>query len=45
MKTKLIRPYSFYIKSLLYPAHNYGLVVVKLKNTNPRFVFKTEKQF
>lgn len=45
MKTKPISSYLFYLKSLLYPAHNYGLVVVKLKNTNPGLMFKADKQF
>jgi len=45
MKTKLISSYLFYLKLLLYPARNYGLVVVDLKNTNPNIVFKTEKQY
>ncbi|MDE3184183.1 MAG: hypothetical protein KGM16_12270 [Bacteroidota bacterium] len=45
MKTKLISSYLFYLELLLYPARNYGLEVVKLKNTTPVFVFKRENQF
>ena len=45
MKTKLISSYLFYLEILLYPARNYGLVVVKLKNTTPVFVINRKNQF
>lgn len=45
MKTKLISSYLFYLEILLYPARNYGLVAVKLKNTTPVFMIKRENRF
>lgn len=45
MKTKLISSYLFYLEILLYPPRNYGLVVVKLKNTAPVFIIKRENRF
>ncbi len=44
MKKNLINSLLLYWQHVLYPPKNYGVEVVKLKNINPRFVFKRANQ-